>query len=133
MKSHLFEIIVAVSISYLSGCAIILNNTTEEIELNSTPSNAKITVDGKKFGNSPQQINIDRGSDHVIKFELAGYETYETQLTRKISFWFWGNVLNGLLPGMIVDYLTGSMYNLVPDNLSVELVPSKTEAPTKKK
>lgn len=120
-------------IFYLTGCATILNTTTTEVELITSPTNAKITIDGKKFGNSPQVVNIERGINHTIKFELEGFEPYETQLTRKISLWFWGNVFNGLLPGMIIDFLTGSMYNLIPDNLSVELLPAKIETKVKKK
>ncbi len=120
-------------IFYLTGCATILNTTTEDVELITSPANAKITIDGKKFGNSPQAVNIERGINHTIKFELDGFDPYETQLTRKISFWFWGNVLNGLLPGMVIDFLTGSMYNLIPDNLSVELLPAKIETKVKKK
>jgi len=110
-----------------------INTTTQEVELKSNPPNAKITVDGKKFGTSPQVVNIDRSGDHVIKFELDGYEPYETQLTRKMSWWFWGNALNGFLPGMTIDYFTGSMYNLLPEQVVTELTPSKVEVPVKKK
>ncbi|PKL83936.1 MAG: PEGA domain-containing protein [Ignavibacteriae bacterium HGW-Ignavibacteriae-3] len=118
---------------FLSACSTVLNTTTQDVELKTTPPNAKITVDGKKFGTSPQTVNIDRGSNHVIKFELEGYESYETQLTRKISFWFWGNALNGFIPGMIIDMFSGSMYNLLPEAVNVELVPAKVVAPVKKK
>ncbi len=118
---------------FFSACSTVLNTTTQEIGLKTTPPNAKVTVDGKKFGMSPQQVNVDRGVNHVIKFELEGYETYETQLTRKISFWFWGNILNGFIPGMLVDMFTGSMYNLLPEKIEVELIPAKIVTPTKKR
>lgn len=117
----------------LSACSTVLNTTTQEIELQTTPPNAKITVDGKKYGVSPQSINIDRGSNHVVKFELDGYEPYETQLTGKISFWFWGNALNGFIPGMIIDMFTGSMYNLLPEKVDAVLIPAKITVPAKKK
>jgi hypothetical protein len=131
---RLFILMFAISsMIVLSACSTVLNTTSQEIELKTTPPNAKITVDGKKFGMSPQVVNIDRGSNHVVKFELEGFETYETQLTRKISFWFWGNALNGFIPGMIIDMFTGSMYNLLPEKVSVELIPAKVEAPVKKK
>lgn len=105
----------------LSACSTILNTTSQEIELKTTPPNAKITVDGKKFGVSPQIVNLNRGNNHVVKFELEGYQPYETQLTRKISFWFWGNALNGFIPGMIIDMFTGGMYNLLPEKIETEL------------
>lgn len=115
----------------LSNCSTVLNTTTQDIEIKSVPANAKITIDGKKFGTTPQVVNIDRGSVHVVKLDLDGYEPYETQLTKKISIWFWGNALNGFIPGMIVDMFTGSMYNLLPEGISVELQAAKPE-PTKK-
>jgi hypothetical protein len=111
----------------LNSCATFINSTTQEIEIKSTPENASITIDGKKFGLTPQIVNIDRGRNHVLKIELDGYEPYETQLTRKISFWFWGNALNGFIPGMTIDMFTGSMYNLFPGNISVELQKAKED------
>lgn len=129
-------LIITITISlglFFSGCSTVLNTTTQDVELKTTPPNAKITIDGKKFGTTPQTINIDRGSNHVIKFELDGFENYETQLTRKISFWFWGNALNGFIPGMIIDMFSGSMYNLLPETVEVELVPVKEVVPVKKR
>ena len=131
-KLYLFILAIA-GVFTLSACSTMINTTTQEVELKSNPPNAKITVDGKKFGTSPQVVNIDRNSDHVVKFELDGYEPYETQLTRKMSWWFWGNALNGFLPGMTIDYFTGSMYNLLPEQVATELTPAKVEAPVKKR
>ncbi|KAF0150999.1 MAG: hypothetical protein FD143_2335 [Ignavibacteria bacterium] len=116
----------------LSNCSTVLNTTTQNVEIRSVPENAKITIGGKKFGLTPQVVNIERGSNHVVKIELDGYEPYETQITQKISIWFWGNALNGFLPGMLIDMFTGSMYNLLPDGISVELQQAKPE-PTKRK
>lgn len=131
---RVFVLILALSsLLTLGACSTVLNTTSQEVELKTTPPNAKITIDGKKFGMSPQVVNLERGSNHVIKFELDGFESYETQLTRKISFWFWGNALNGFIPGMIVDMFTGSMYNLLPEKISVDLTPAKVEAPAKKR
>ena len=133
MRKLYLLITITIGLLSLTGCSTIINTTTQEVELKSNPPNAKITVDGKKFGTSPQVVNIDRSGDHVIKFELDGYEPYETQLTRKMSFWFWGNALNGFIPGMIIDMFTGAMYNLLPEKIEVELIPAKVVAPVKKK
>ena len=133
MKNKFGIISIIAAILSFTACSTIFNTTTQEVELKSNPPNAKITVDGKKFGTSPQVINIDRGSNHIIKFELDGYENYETQLTRKVSNWFWVNALNGFLPGMAIDMFTGSMYHLLPKGLEVELTPVKEEIKTKKK
>jgi len=124
--------LLAVSTLLLCSCSTILNTTTQGVELRTNPQNAKITIDGKKFGTTPQIVNLDRGSNHIIKFDLDEHDSYEIQLTRKISFWFWCNILNGFLPGMITDMFTGSMYNLLPEKIDVELTPAKVEQKKKK-
>lgn len=117
----------------LSNCSTVLNTTSQDVFVNSDPENAKIIIDGKKFGTTPQTVNLERGSTHVIKFELDGYESYETQVTKKISFWFWMNAFNGFVPGMLIDMFTGSMYNLLPTKLEVTLTPAKADQPKKTK
>lgn len=129
VNKYLFLIIVLL---LLESCATVINTTTQNVEIKTNPPNAKITIDGKKFGTSPQLVNLERGSNHVIKLDLEGYETYETQITRKISIWFWGNAFNGFIPGMIIDMFTGSMYNLLPESINVELQQIKIEPPKKK-
>lgn len=133
MKRFSFIMFFIVLGIFVSNCSTVLNTTTQEVEIKSVPANAKITIDGKKFGITPQVVNIDRGTAHVVKLELDGYESYETQLTKKISIWFWGNALNGFLPGMVIDMFTGSMYKLLPEEISVELQSAKPDASKKSK
>lgn len=130
----LYKLILTVSvIIIMTACSTVLNTSTQDVEIKTNPANAKITVDGKKFGTSPQIINIDRGSNHTIKLELEGHEAYETQITRKISFWFWANALNGFIPGMLTDMFTGAMYNLLPEIIEVDLTPAKPPEKSAKK
>ena len=133
MKKRFKLLLVCICFAGLNACSTFFNTTTQEIELNSNPPNAKISVDGKKYGTTPQVINIERGTNHVVKFELDGFEPYETQITRQMSNWFWFNALNGFIPGMSVDLLTGAMYSLFPDEMNAELSPAKVEIKTKKK
>ena len=115
-----------------SACSTVMNTTTQEVEIKTSPANAKILIDGRKFGTTPQTVNIERNRDHVIKLSLDGYDLYETQMTGKISAWFWFNVLNGIIPGMLVDMITGSMYSLYPETINVELQQAKPAVPNKK-
>lgn len=122
-----------ITITAFIGCSTVFHSTTQSIELKTNPPNAKITIDGKRFGNTPQVVNLDRGKDHIIKFDLDGYETYETQTTRKLSNWFWLNALNGFIPGMAIDMFTGSMYNILPESVDAELSTAKVMEEKKKK
>jgi hypothetical protein len=132
MKKAVNSSLIAILLFSFFGCSTILNTTTQEIEIKSTPTGARISIDNKKFGTTPQVVNIERKKDHAVKFELEGYQVYETQLTTKISFWFWGNILNGLIPGMAIDYLTGSMNSLLPETLDAKLVPVEIKIDVKK-
>lgn len=108
-----------------TACSTALNTTTQEIEIKSNPEYAKIIIDGKKYGLTPNVVNLERGTNHVVKIELEGYELFETQITRKINFWFWGNALNGFIPGMAIDLFTGAMYELLPSKISADLMVEK--------
>jgi len=123
LKRNFISLTFVLCTIFLNSCSTIFNSTTQEVEIRTTPPNAKLIIDGKKFGTTPQVVNIGR-KDHVVKIELAGFETYETQITTQLSFWFWGNIFNGFIPGMIVDMFTGSMYKLFPGKLDITLQPA---------
>ena len=105
----------------LGACSTVVNSTTQVVEITSNPPNAKLTIDGRQFGTTPQVVNIERGTNHAVKLELPGYTPYEIQLTTKLSNWVWLNVLNGFIPGFTIDYLNGAMYRLHPDSLNLPL------------
>ena len=125
MKKLISLFVVFLMLLMLNSCSTVFNTSSQEVEITTTPQHAKILVDGKKYGMTPQIINLERGSNHVIKLDLDGFEPYETQITRKTSAWVWFNVLNGFVPGFIFDYLSGSMYSLYPDNINIELQAAK--------
>jgi hypothetical protein len=133
MKYIRLTIAVSIFAVFFTGCSTVFNTTTQMVELNSTPPNAKISVDGNKFGTSPQKINLERGSTHLVRFELDGYDPYEILLTKKMSYWVWVNIVNGFLPGWVIDMFSGSMYNLLPEKIDAQLTPAKVEPPKKKK
>lgn len=133
MKRILSFLLIVMSSILISSCATLLNTTTQDIEIKSNPTGAKVTIDNKKFGLTPQIVNIERKKDHNIKLELDGYQAYETMVTTKISFWFWGNICNGFIPGMAVDYFTGSMNTLLPDVIDAQLVPAAAKQTEVKK
>lgn len=132
MKRILYFALIIVISMFLNSCATLLNTTTQDIEIKSSPAGARISVDNKKFGLTPQTVNIERKKDHMVKIELDGYQTYETMITTKISFWFWGNICNGFIPGMAIDFFTGSMNTLLPDALDAQLVPGAAKTEVKK-
>jgi len=98
-----------------------MHGTTQQIGVSSSPSGAKVTVNGQQKGKTPVILDLKRGDNHVLKIELDGYLPYETTLTKKVSGWVWGNVVAGGLIGLAVDAISGGLYNLTPEQVQASL------------
>ena len=106
----------------LSGCATIMHGTSQDIGFQSTPTNAKVTVDGLPMGNTPVVAKLSRKDNHIVKMNLGGYQPFEATLTRGTSGWVWGNIVFGGLIGLAVDAMSGGLYNLTPTQISGQFV-----------
>lgn len=104
-----------------AGCATIINHPTQAIGFSSQPSGASVTVDGVMQGKTPLVRKLSRKNNHMVNFELEGYEPFKASLVSEVSGWVWGNVLLGGLIGLAIDATTGSMYKLTPDQVTAEL------------
>jgi len=105
----------------LTGCASMINGTSQQIGIGSTPSGAKVTVGGQSFGTTPTIADLKRKDNHIVKIEMDGYIPYETTLTRNVSGWVWGNVLFGGLIGLAIDAIGGGLYDLSPEQIQAAL------------
>ncbi len=114
------------------GCASIIHGTKQDVGISSTPGGANITVDGASRGKAPLVVELSRKNKHVIKLELDGYEPYEVNLTRKVSGWYWGNILFGGIVGLIVDPITGGMYKIKPEQITATLTQNHVSLGPKK-
>ena len=121
MSRHTRRICVLLAGTMLVGCATIMNQTTQSIGFSSTPTGASVTIDGTPRGTTPVIARLARRKPHVVKIELAGYQPFETTLTRRFSGWVFGNILLGGLIGLAIDMVSGGMYKLTPDQVRAEL------------
>ena len=68
-----------------------------------------------------------KGQSYTLKLELAGYKSTEVELRSTLSGWYFGNILLGGLIGMVVvDPVTGSMWNIEPGKIEQKLSASQT-------
>lgn len=109
-----------------SGCATVVNGTTQPVSLSSNPSGAEIYVDGQPMGVTPRVVTLSRGSDHYIELRKEGYLPHSVPLARQRSTATLGNIWIGGLFGMGVDALSGANYKFVPEYYNANLSP---EAP----
>ena len=105
----------------LAGCATIMHGTTQDIGLQSTPTNAKVTVDGLPMGSTPVVTKLSRKDNHIVKLTLDGYQPFEATITRGTSGWVWGNIVFGGLVGLAVDAMSGGLYTLNPAQVSGQM------------
>lgn len=128
---NLFSILTILLFLLLTkACGTIIQGTTQEVGINSNPSNASVTINGQNHGNTPMIIDLKRKDSHMVKIELDGYHPYETTLTRTTSGWVWGNIIFGGLIGLAVDASAGGMYQLTPEQIEAELRHPQAEALT---
>lgn len=122
MKPTLLKLISGcLTIALFAGCASIVSGTTQPIKFSSDPSGADVRIDGVSRGRTPAELEISTRSPHTVRIELAGYQTYETKLERKMNGWIFGNIFFGGIIGLIVDASTGAMYGLTPREVDAHL------------
>lgn len=105
----------------LTSCATIVSGSKQNISFNSTPSNASIFINEVEVGKTPFQTKLERKKEHSVVIKLDGYKPYETKLTKKFNTWYLGNIIFGGLIGLVVDPITGAIYELSPDQVNAQL------------
>jgi hypothetical protein len=105
----------------LSACGAIMHGSSQQIGISSSPTSARVLINGVESGVTPLVADLKRKGPHVIAVRADGYEPYEIALTRSVSGWVWGNLVFGGLIGLVVDASTGGLYKLSPEQISAEL------------
>jgi len=114
MVKNFAAVALIFSLSLQSGCATIMDGSSQRISFVSQPPGALVYVDNVTRGKSPTFAILKRSSNHDVRFEKKGYTAYYTQITTATNSWIVGNILLGGGIGLIVDLLTGSAWKLEP-------------------
>ncbi len=120
-----------------SGCATIVSGKTQDVLIHSDPTGANILIDGMIKGTTPMFADLIRNERHTIKISKAGYEEETRATARGFNWWYLGNIILGGVIGLIVDPITGAIFEIKPDKINVDLKPvvvveKKTEESEKK-
>jgi len=121
----------------VTGCATIVHSGPRSIPVASTPPGATVTV----YDRSNKVVLTDttpfvarlstragyfKAQNYRMVFEMPGHSSAEVKLDSTLSAWYFGNlVIGGLLGMLVVDPLTGAMYNLVPEKIEQTLSDSQ--------
>ena len=106
MKKSLLIAVPLLSTIMFSGCSTILSGTTQQISVNSNPTNIEIELGNTKVI-TPSIVTVKRGDDLIIKSSKCSEQKI---LAKKINPVFFVNILSGGVFGSTTDYSTGAMW-----------------------
>jgi hypothetical protein len=131
MKNFLFPLVGAVA---LSGCATIMEGTTQSITIATTPPGAHCTVDREgarvgEIGVTPGSIQLNKsGKDLSVTCSKAGFQTATIAQSPDFSGTTFGNIIIGGGIGAIADAASGANYKY-PAQINVALAPGVMPTP----
>ncbi|WP_342325394.1 hypothetical protein AAEY27_11090 [Kosakonia sp. BYX6] len=112
----------------LSGCATIIGDKTQLVQVNSDPAGAEFKIQDEtgrvvSHGKTPQGVTLDKsdgsyfgGKHYQITFTREGYAQTTLPVKSTPNGWYiGGNLLfGGLIGYLVVDPFNGGMYTLTP-------------------
>ncbi|GEM_PF-688228 len=128
-------LVVALVTGVFFGCASIINGDQQNIDFVTEPEGAKITIyDSNNMvvwsSKTPVTVSLKRGNGYFqgatyrVIIEKPGYARKQFQIknTLNAGWYLAGNLfLGGWIGWLIVDPITGAMWNLTPEKVSVVL------------
>lgn len=115
----------------ISSCASIVSDSKYDVRIKSYPENANFLIRDEKGeiveqGKTPKTVLLEAGDSYFskahydIEYDFDKSRKYEDKLNPELDNWYWGNILlGGIIGGLIVDPLTGAMYEL-PNSKTLE-------------
>ena len=106
---------------FLTGCASIINGSTQKVKITSQPPGASVRVDQSARGYTPTVVELSRESSHYVEVTRKGYEPYEVELKPSFNGMILGNAIFGGLVGVIIDSTSGASKTLHPKKVDAIL------------
>ncbi len=116
-------ILLAVIIITNTGCATIFTGMHDKVYFHTEPENAKIKINKKHTGNTPEEIKVKRSIFLTkVTFTNNGFHPHTITLEKQINPVYFLNFFN--IIGFGIDVLTGSVakYDKVYYDIKLEPV-----------
>jgi len=131
-------VLILVSVVFMTafyGCASIVSGGRQSISIMTRPQGANITIyDSHNVevwsSQTPANVTLKRGDGYFqgaayrIEVKKKGYSKKQFQITSTLNagWYIVGNLfIGGWIGWLIVDPITGAMWNLTPKNVSIAL------------
>jgi len=117
---------ICVALLTLVGCAYIVTKDSQDVSVDSQPKGAKVVVKTSGGvvafeGETPASVRLKRKNEYVVTVSLEGYKEATVRIGKTINPYIIGNLICGGIPGLVVDGITGAMWQLEPDQIVVTL------------
>lgn len=73
------NLILLLSLYFVSSCALAFNKKTVDVKINSTPAGADVVIDGRNYGRTPITINIEP-KNYTAVITREGYGSAQIKL-----------------------------------------------------
>jgi len=139
MLKGIFLVATFGACSAISGCATIVHGGPRAISVASDPVGAKVSIYDRSntlvmtnttpfIAQLSTKFGYFKGQNYRLIFEMPAHATAEVNLTSSLSGWYFANLVFGGAVGMlIVDPLTGAMYNLSPEKIDQNLTATQAK------
>lgn len=118
-------VIITPLVSFLVGCATVVEGQREVIKITSNPEGAYVKIDEVDKGNTPLEIDLKKGKEYTIKIGKEGYKEKIYKLSYSVQVgWV---VLDAILGTkyVIIDAATGSWNKFDENEINVILEKSE--------
>ena len=114
------------AVSLMTGCASIVGDKEQGITINSSPSNANVLITDERSmqvhsATTPTTVQLRKsdgsyfgGKSYTVEISKDGFESRTMMINSSANGWYIGG-------NLIVDPLSGAMYNLSPDTINATL------------
>ena len=121
MKKLLLRALFIIFIIRFSiGCGAFVHGTTQTIQINSSPADAEVWINGEKVGTTPTEITLKRKNEYLLAIKIKGYKLYTVKIKQSTSEAILLDIFGAPLSCWI-DYSSGGAYYLSPDKIDVNL------------
>jgi hypothetical protein len=107
----------------VTGCATVMNGTSQPVAFKSDPDGAVIKLISGQSCTTPCQYELKRGKDSVVTYSKAGYQPAKVYIQSRTGGATFGNIIAGGVIGGVIDGTNGASNHLYPSPVYVRLIP----------
>ncbi len=127
LKNCIMMGIVLIAITCTSGCSTIVSDSTYDVRIDSYPRGAEYLVTDKKGreqarGVTPDIVSLRAGSffqsnTFNVDYSKDGYRQSTQIIDSEFDEWYLGNFIFGGIWGLLIDPMTGAMWEIEQPNV----------------